>query len=110
MRRLAALAGFVVTAIVTVGLRGPMTAQAPAEQAPVLKVCVLKVDGMTCGGCEAAVRSAARKVEGVKDAKVSYAKGTAEVTYDPAKTSPEAIARAITDKSGFKAEAPKQKP
>ena len=50
------------------------------------------------------MRIAAKKVDGVSDAKVSYKKGVAEVTYDPAKTSPAAIAKAITQKSGFKAE------
>jgi len=68
------------------------------------KVCTLKVSGMTCAGCEAAVRMAARSIDGVKDVKASYAKRNAEVTYDPSKTSPEAIAKVITAKSGFKAE------
>jgi hypothetical protein len=30
--------------------------------------------------------------------------GTAEVSYDPAKTSPDVIAKAVTENSGFKAE------
>jgi mercuric ion binding protein len=80
---------------------------APAQQAqnaPSTQVCTLKVSGMTCAGCEAAVRIAARSVDGVKDAKVSYAKGEAEVVFDPARTTPDAIARAITEKSGFTAE------
>lgn len=79
------------------------------SKAPEVKVCTLKVSGMTCGGCEAAVKSTAKKVDGVKEAKVSYQKGTAEVTFDPTKTTPEAIAKAITEKSGFKAEAPTPK-
>lgn len=37
-------------------------------------------------------------------AKASQPKGTAEITYDPAKISPEAIAKAITEKTSFKAE------
>lgn len=81
--------------------------QAPAK--PTAQVCMLKVSGMTCAGCEAAVRMAARSVDGVTDVKVSYAKGNAEVTFEPSKTSPAAIARVITDKSGFKAE-PVEKP
>jgi len=76
--------------------------QAPAK--PATQVCTLKVTGMTCAGCEAAVRMAARSVDGVTDVKVSYAKGTAEVTFDPSKTTPSAIARVVTEKSGFKAE------
>ena len=39
-------------------------------------------------------------------AQASSDKGIAEVTYDPAKTTPAAIAKVITEKSGFKAEAP----
>jgi len=76
--------------------------QSPTK--PATQVCVLKVSGMTCAGCEAAVKIAARSVEGVKDVKASYAKKNAEVIYDPSKTSPNAIAKVITDKSGFKAE------
>lgn len=67
------------------------------------KVCTLKVSGMTCSGCEAAVRNAARRVDGVKGVKASYEKGIAEVTYDPRKTTPDAIAKVITERSGFKA-------
>lgn len=85
----------------------PTAAQAADDlqaEKPATQVCTLKVSGMTCAGCEAAVRMAARSVEGVTDVKASYAKGNAEVTYDPSKTTPSAIAKVITDKSGFKAE------
>jgi Cu+-exporting ATPase len=75
---------------------------APAK--PAAHVCTLKVTGMTCAGCEAAVRMAARSADGVTDVKVSHAKSNAEVTFDPSKTTPGAIAKVITDKSGFKAE------
>ena len=70
------------------------------------QVVTLKMTGMFCGGCEAAVQHAARKVDGVTAAQASADKGIAEVTYDPAKTTPAAIATVITEKSGFKAEAP----
>jgi copper chaperone CopZ len=75
------------------------------KQKPAAQTCTLKVTGMTCAGCEAAVRMAARSVEGVSEVKASYAKGNAEVTFDPATTTPDAIAKVITQKSGFKAEA-----
>ena len=73
----------------------------PAEAT---KACTVKVTGMTCSGCEAAVRLAAKQVDGVKDAKASFAKGTAEVTYDPAKTAPDSIAKTIAQKTGYKTE------
>ncbi len=69
------------------------------------KVCSLKVTGMTCAGCEAAVKIAAKKIDGVTDVTVSYNKAAAEVTYDPAKTTPDAIAKVIREKTGYKAEA-----
>ncbi|MBI1873673.1 MAG: heavy-metal-associated domain-containing protein [Acidobacteria bacterium] len=71
-------------------------------------VCKLKVTGMTCGGCEGAVKLAAKRVDGVRSVTVSYKMGTADVTYDAAKTSPEAIAKAVTANSGFKAEVAKK--
>ena len=77
---------------------------AQSKPAEATKVCRVKVTGMTCSGCEAAVRLAAKQIGGVKDAKASYAKGTAEVTYDPAKTTPDAIARTIAQKTGYKTE------
>jgi copper chaperone CopZ len=67
-------------------------------------VCTLKIEGMACGACAARVEKEALKIDGVKAAKVSQPKGTAEVAFDASKTNPEAIAKSITDKTGFKAE------
>ena len=72
------------------------------------KPVVLKVSGMSCSVCAKTVEKEAKKIEGVKAAKVSQPKGEAEITYDPEKTSPEAIAKKISDKTPFKAEAPKK--
>ncbi|GMV21148.1 MAG: cation transporter [Vicinamibacterales bacterium] len=83
------------------GPRGPATQATPAEAT---KVCTLKVTGMTCSGCEAAVKLAAKQIDGVKAVKASYAKGMAEVTFDPAKTTPDEIAKRIADKTGYKTE------
>jgi copper chaperone CopZ len=54
------------------------------------------------------VVQAAKSVEGVWDCKASYKASTAEVLYDPAKTTPEVIAQVITRKTGYKATAPKK--
>lgn len=50
---------------------------------------------------------AAKRIDGGRDCKASFKTGTAEVIYDPSKTTPEAIARVITETTGFKASAPK---
>ena len=56
-------------------------------------------------GRREAGREAYRRREGLK---ASYKTGTAEVTYDPLKTTPEAIAKVISERTGFKATAPKK--
>lgn len=63
----------------------------------------LRIEGMTCAGCAVAVKLAAERVAGVAQAVVRLEDGTAVVTFDPVKTTPEAIARTITEQTGFKA-------
>lgn len=88
------------------GIASATAAQEPDKPKPG-QVCLLKVSGMSCGACAARVEKAAKKIDGVTAAKASQPKGTAEITYDPSKTTAEAIAKTITDKTGFKAEVPK---
>ncbi len=49
------------------------------------------------------MKLAAKNVDGVRECKPDFRLGTARVTYDPAKTTPDAIAKAISEKTGFKA-------
>ena len=94
-----------VAVLMTLTLWSVALPQTPAAQSTkaVTTVCTLKVTGMTCAGCEAAVKIAAKSVAGVTAVAASYAKGTAEVTYDPAKTTPVAVAKVIAVKTGYKA-------
>ena len=62
----------------------------------------LAVQGMTCGGCVAAVKVQLKKTEGVTAYEVSLEKAEAEVSYDAAKTTPDKIAESVS-KTGFKA-------
>ncbi len=105
-KSVALLVVFVACATILFAQEKP-TQPATAQQTETLKVCTLKVSGMTCDGCAAAVKRVAKKVDGVTDADVSYEKGRAVVTFDPAKTNPDAIAKAVTKKSGFKTEVTK---
>ena len=52
---------------------------------------------------------AAKNIDGVKSCKADRKARTAEVTYDPSKTTPETIAKVISDKTGFKATLPKKR-
>lgn len=78
-----------------------VAAQADTAQNPhpvaATKQARFKVDGMTCSSCNVAVKVAAERVNGVSKAGASHEKKTAWAVYDPSKTSPKAIAAAITE-------------
>lgn len=82
------------------GTEGPAAAQPTAT-------AVLAVKGMTCASCETATRLALEQVPGVRSASASYKRGEAAVEYDPSQVTPEALARAVAEKTGYEA-APKQ--
>ena len=52
---------------------------------------------------------AALSVDGVKDCKADFKKGTAEITFLTSKTTAEAIAKAVADKTGYKVTVPKKR-
>jgi len=62
----------------------------------------LKVTGMTCNGCVNTVRKALEGVPGVETAHVDLAAGSAQVSYDPARTSTEAMVKAVGE-AGYSA-------
>jgi copper chaperone len=55
----------------------------------------LNVNGMTCGGCENAVKRAVSMVGGVSAVTASHAEHRVTVDYDASKTNSAAIAKAI---------------
>jgi Cu2+-exporting ATPase len=57
----------------------------------------LKIEGMMCMHCEATVKKALEKVDGVVSAEVSHEKGTAIVTLSQP-VDDAVLARAVTDK------------
>lgn len=103
MRVKNAFVGTLLIAGLLSGTTGTAAQQGSTQTAPT-KTVTLKISGMTCAGCATAVKMAATKLDGVTDATVSYEKGEAFITYNPAKTTPEAIAKAVTEKAGFKSE------
>ena len=52
---------------------------------------------------------AATRIDGVKACKADRKARTAAVTYDPSKTTPETIAKMISDRTGFKTTVPKKR-
>ena len=68
-----------------------------------METTVLKVGGMTCGGCVRSVTNVLRTVPGVANAEVSLEKSEAKVAFDPAQANPDALRRAIED-AGYDAQ------
>lgn len=57
---------------------------------------IVKVTGMTCGGCISTVTQALKAVAGVGDVSVSLSAGEATVEFDERQTSPEKLKSAVT--------------
>jgi mercuric ion binding protein len=64
------------------------------------KTVTLDVPGMTCALCPITVKKALMKVPGVANADVRYEAKQAVVTYDDAKTAPDALMQA-TGNAGY---------
>jgi copper ion binding protein len=61
----------------------------------------LTVKGMSCGGCENAVKRAVSLVEGVSNVTASHRDERVTLDYDPAKATREAIEQAI-NRAGYR--------
>lgn len=66
------------------------------------RTVTLGVEHMTCAACPITVRKALSHVTGVSASTVDMKAHTATVTFDPTRTSPEALAMAVTQ-AGFPA-------
>lgn len=61
---------------------------------------MIKVEGMSCGGCVRNVTAVLKALPGVDDATVSLEQGSATVSFDPAKIEVNALRQAVED-AGF---------
>lgn len=73
------------------------SAPAAAAEAAAEATVTLKVDGMHCASCSVTVKTALKKLEGVRDAQVSAKEKRAHVSYDPARVTPERMVQAVKD-------------
>ena len=90
----------ILVAAFMAGCAGKSTSSDNAQtttEAVANKTVTLAVSGMTCTGCENTVTEAVTKVAGVTSIKASFADSTAIVSFDPSKTSVDAIGAAITE-------------
>lgn len=61
---------------------------------------ILTITGMTCGGCVNSVTRVLQSTPGVQQANVTLVPSEAKVSYDPSSTSPEQLAKAVSE-AGF---------
>lgn len=62
-----------------------------------LQSVTLDVKGMTCASCPITVKQVFEKVSGVADVSVDLNAKTASVKFDPDRTKPELMAKAVTN-------------
>jgi copper chaperone len=67
-----------------------------------METTVLKVGGMSCGGCVKSVTKVLQELPGVAKAEVSLEKGEATVDFEAGRVTRAAMAQAIAD-AGFEA-------
>ena len=67
----------------------------PQQSVRGVQTVTLAVKGMTCAGCVIGTRTVLKRLPGVTTVDVSYDKGTAVVTYDPARVTVAQMVEAI---------------
>ncbi len=68
------------------------------------RTVILDVRNMTCATCPLTVQQLLKKQPGVVEAKAEMKTASARVSFDPAKNTPEALARVVTE-AGYPAKA-----
>lgn len=62
-----------------------------------IKIERLRIEGMTCSGCEKRIESSLSNIEGVESVKASTARSEAEIAYDPVLTDPSRFRKKIEE-------------
>jgi mercuric ion binding protein len=61
-----------------------------------IQSATLKIEDMTCASCPLTVKQALKKVSGVTEVHIDFKTKFAQVKFDPDKTQPDQLAKAIT--------------
>jgi Cu+-exporting ATPase len=72
-----------------------------------IETLILSVEGLTCASCVARVEKSLKKIDGVETANVNLATETVALSFDPAKTSLDVLAKAV-DGAGYKLAIPEK--
>lgn len=86
-------AGLIGMNMLSAAQAGEAAVQAAVQQ----ETRTFTIENMTCAACPITVRKAMQGVKGVKSVDVDFGAKTATVVFDPAITTPDAIAQASTN-------------
>ena len=68
-----------------------------AVNASEVEKVTLDVKGMDCAACPVTVKAVLKQQPGVSEVKMDAEKHTAEVSFDPAKVTPDKLAKVVTE-------------
>jgi copper chaperone CopZ len=74
----------------------------PTQTSPTVSSVTLSVEGMTCASCSVAVRTALKRLDGVREARVSVEEKRAVVDYEAARVTPQQMVDAV-NRLGYRA-------
>ena len=86
----------------SVQVQGQQTSESQDQEIQKKEV-ILKITGMTCGGCSSSIHKALSSTKGVIEDDVEYPGDTFTISYDAKKTNVDAIIEVI-ENAGFTAE------
>ena len=69
----------------------------------------LPIDGMTCTSCAARITRAVRKLDGVESVRVDLGSDSAQVAFDPLRTSLAAVTEVVR-RAGYEAQVDRAEP
>lgn len=77
--------------------------EAVVEDTPIIETISVevKIEGMTCSGCEQTIETAVKKLTGVESVEASHVNGNAIIKVEPSKLDTTKIKKSIED-SGYK--------
>jgi len=73
----------------------PKASVARVEEADEGAEATLRIEGLLCSACAANVLRRLERVDGVRSAAVDLERGEAQVSYDPARATPQALVAAV---------------
>lgn len=95
------VAALAVAMLLAMALRHRSGAHSASDAA--VETTALRVDGMTCGSCSAALRGILERVDGVRHVRVAPERKLVLVSYDPLNVTPRELVATIDEKLPYRA-------